>query len=200
MDWEVAQLPRASLQGHVGFRRLSGPLPPRQAGAVGRAGRDGRAAGGPGEAGPALSGLLPKLPVSVACQGQQGTCHLCLRLTEFEDTPTSQLTVDEFMKIDLEEECDPPSYTAGQRKLRVKQVGPPAQRPAPPGQRSVLRPNAAHLCCNTVVCMCARVWGEVHTGGWGDWHGPGRFVWTALHTTSAVRTPAPGPAALALDQ
>uniref|UniRef100_A0A8D2F438 BRF1ral transcription factor IIIB subunit n=1 Tax=Theropithecus gelada TaxID=9565 RepID=A0A8D2F438_THEGE len=46
------------------------------------------------------------------------------RLTEFEDTPTSQLTIDEFMKIDLEEECDPPSYTAGQRKLRMKQVVP----------------------------------------------------------------------------
>ncbi|XP_044773772.1 transcription factor IIIB 90 kDa subunit isoform X1 [Neomonachus schauinslandi] len=44
------------------------------------------------------------------------------RLTEFEDTPTSQLTVDEFMKIDLEGECDPPSYTAGQRKLRMKQL------------------------------------------------------------------------------
>ncbi|XP_059771142.1 transcription factor IIIB 90 kDa subunit isoform X3 [Balaenoptera ricei] len=44
------------------------------------------------------------------------------RLTEFEDTPTSQLTVDEFMKVDLEEECDPPSYTAGQRKLRMKQL------------------------------------------------------------------------------
>uniref|UniRef100_G1PN23 Transcription factor IIIB 90 kDa subunit n=1 Tax=Myotis lucifugus TaxID=59463 RepID=G1PN23_MYOLU len=44
------------------------------------------------------------------------------RLTEFEDTPTSQLTVDEFMRIDLEEECDPPSYTAGQRKLRAKQL------------------------------------------------------------------------------
>lgn len=27
------------------------------------------------------------------------------------------------MKMDLEEECDPPSYTAGQRKLRLKQVG-----------------------------------------------------------------------------
>ncbi|KAK2104909.1 hypothetical protein P7K49_018765 [Saguinus oedipus] len=47
---------------------------------------------------------------------------LHFRLTEFEDTPTSQLTIDEFMKIDLEEECDPPSYTAGQRKLRMKQV------------------------------------------------------------------------------
>ena len=28
------------------------------------------------------------------------------------------------MKIDLEEECDPPSYTAGQRKLRLKQASP----------------------------------------------------------------------------
>ncbi|XP_007942785.1 transcription factor IIIB 90 kDa subunit [Orycteropus afer afer] len=44
------------------------------------------------------------------------------RLTEFEDTPTSQLTIDEFMRIDLEEECDPPSYTAGQRKLRMQQL------------------------------------------------------------------------------
>lgn len=60
--------------------------------------------------------------------------RLCPRLTEFEDTPTSQLTVDEFMKIDLEEECDPPSYTAGQRKLRMKQVSPPARRlPMPHG-------------------------------------------------------------------
>ncbi|ELW47205.1 Transcription factor IIIB 90 kDa subunit [Tupaia chinensis] len=44
------------------------------------------------------------------------------RLTEFEDTPTSQLTIEEFMRIDLEEECDPPSYTAGQKKQRMKQL------------------------------------------------------------------------------
>ncbi|XP_030070663.1 transcription factor IIIB 90 kDa subunit isoform X2 [Microcaecilia unicolor] len=44
------------------------------------------------------------------------------RLTEFEDTPTSQLTIDEFMRIDLEEECDPPSFTAGQKKLRLYQL------------------------------------------------------------------------------
>ncbi|KAM9068435.1 transcription factor IIIB 90 kDa subunit isoform X2 [Sarcophilus harrisii] len=44
------------------------------------------------------------------------------RLTEFEDTPTSQLTIDEFMKIDLEGECDPPSFIAGQRKLKIKQL------------------------------------------------------------------------------
>ncbi|KAJ7419064.1 BRF1, RNA polymerase III transcription initiation factor subunit [Pitangus sulphuratus] len=43
-------------------------------------------------------------------------------LTEFEDTPTSQLTIDEFMKIDLEEECDPPSFTAGQKKLKIQQL------------------------------------------------------------------------------
>ncbi|KAE8586913.1 hypothetical protein XENTR_v10021798 [Xenopus tropicalis] len=44
------------------------------------------------------------------------------RLTEFEDTPTSQLTIDEFMKIDLEQECDPPSFTAGQRKVKIQQL------------------------------------------------------------------------------
>lgn len=51
------------------------------------------------------------------------SCAVCFgRLTEFEDTPTSQLTIDEFMKIDLEEECDPPSFTAGQKKLKIQQV------------------------------------------------------------------------------
>ncbi|XP_062323572.1 BRF1 RNA polymerase III transcription initiation factor subunit b isoform X2 [Osmerus eperlanus] len=44
------------------------------------------------------------------------------RLTEFEDTPTSQLTIDEFMRVDLEQECDPPSFTAGQRKVRMRQL------------------------------------------------------------------------------
>ncbi|KAI1895384.1 hypothetical protein AGOR_G00105740 [Albula goreensis] len=44
------------------------------------------------------------------------------RLTEFEETPTSQLTIDEFMKVDLEQECDPPSFTAGQRKLKMQQI------------------------------------------------------------------------------
>ncbi|XP_040188899.1 transcription factor IIIB 90 kDa subunit [Rana temporaria] len=44
------------------------------------------------------------------------------RLTEFEDTPTSQLTIDEFMKVDLDQECDPPSYTAGQKKERLQQL------------------------------------------------------------------------------
>jgi transcription factor IIIB subunit 2 len=58
------------------------------------------------------------------CRALAPCSLICFRLTEFEDTPTSQLTIDEFMKIDLEEECDPPSYTAGQRKLRMKQVAP----------------------------------------------------------------------------
>ncbi|XP_062901582.1 BRF1 RNA polymerase III transcription initiation factor subunit b isoform X2 [Mobula hypostoma] len=44
------------------------------------------------------------------------------RLNEFEETPTSQLTIDEFMKIDLEQECDPPSFTAGKRKVRLQQL------------------------------------------------------------------------------
>ncbi|XP_011490426.1 transcription factor IIIB 90 kDa subunit isoform X2 [Oryzias latipes] len=51
-------------------------------------------------------------------------CHTTLRkrLTEFEDTPTSQLTIDEFMRVDLEQECDPPSYTAGQHKVKMLQL------------------------------------------------------------------------------
>lgn len=45
-----------------------------------------------------------------------------IRLTEFEDTPTSQLTIDEFMRVDLEQECDPPSFTASQHKAKMQQV------------------------------------------------------------------------------
>lgn len=45
-----------------------------------------------------------------------------IRLTEFEDTPTSQLTIDEFMKVDLEQECDPPSFTASQHRVKMQQV------------------------------------------------------------------------------
>lgn len=44
------------------------------------------------------------------------------RLNEFEDTPTSQLTIDEFMRVDLEQECDPPSFTAGQNKTKMQQL------------------------------------------------------------------------------
>lgn len=46
------------------------------------------------------------------------------RLTEFEDTPTSQLTIDEFMRVDLEQECDPPSFIAAQHKAKMQQVDP----------------------------------------------------------------------------
>lgn len=44
------------------------------------------------------------------------------RLTEFEDTPTSQLTIEEFMKVDLDQECDPPCFTAGLRKKKADQL------------------------------------------------------------------------------
>ncbi|XP_051511723.1 BRF1 RNA polymerase III transcription initiation factor subunit b isoform X1 [Myxocyprinus asiaticus] len=44
------------------------------------------------------------------------------RLTEFEETPTSNLTIDEFMRVDLEKECDPPSFVAGQKKLKMQQL------------------------------------------------------------------------------
>ncbi|XP_070698686.1 BRF1 general transcription factor IIIB subunit a [Pempheris klunzingeri] len=44
------------------------------------------------------------------------------RLIEFEDTPTSELTIEEFMKVDLDQECDPPCFTAGLRKKKVRQL------------------------------------------------------------------------------
>jgi len=46
----------------------------------------------------------------------------CIRLVEFEDTPTSQLTIEEFMKVDLDQECDPPCFTAGLMKKKTQQV------------------------------------------------------------------------------
>ncbi|KAE8289441.1 Transcription factor IIIB 90 kDa subunit [Larimichthys crocea] len=44
------------------------------------------------------------------------------RLVEFEDTPTSQLTIEEFMKVDLDQECDPPCFTDGLRKKKFHQL------------------------------------------------------------------------------
>ncbi|XP_073340027.1 BRF1 general transcription factor IIIB subunit a [Pagrus major] len=44
------------------------------------------------------------------------------RLVEFEDTPTSQLTIEEFMKVDLDQECDPPCFTEGLRKKKVNKL------------------------------------------------------------------------------
>ncbi|XP_041668488.1 transcription factor IIIB 90 kDa subunit-like [Cheilinus undulatus] len=44
------------------------------------------------------------------------------RLTEFEDTPTSQLTIEEFMKVDLDQECDPPCFKEGLRKKKAQQL------------------------------------------------------------------------------
>ena len=40
------------------------------------------------------------------------------RLVDFKDTPSSQLTIEEFLKIDLEQEHDPPSYAEAKRRTR----------------------------------------------------------------------------------
>ncbi|XP_054263826.1 transcription factor IIIB 90 kDa subunit [Macrosteles quadrilineatus] len=42
------------------------------------------------------------------------------RLVEFGETPSSSLTLDEFMNVDLEEEQDPPSYKAARAKDRER--------------------------------------------------------------------------------
>lgn len=42
------------------------------------------------------------------------------RLIEFGETPTSQLTLEEFMTVDLEEEQDPPAFRNSRKKDREK--------------------------------------------------------------------------------
>ncbi|XP_076441764.1 transcription factor IIIB 90 kDa subunit-like [Babylonia areolata] len=44
------------------------------------------------------------------------------RLYEFEDTPSSQLTIEEFHNIDLEEEQDPPCFTEGKKRSKLQQI------------------------------------------------------------------------------
>ena len=47
------------------------------------------------------------------------------RLGDFRDTPSSRLTIDEFLKVDLEQEHDPPSYIEAKRKAKVRSGGVP---------------------------------------------------------------------------
>ena len=42
------------------------------------------------------------------------------RLGDFNNTASSRLTIDDFLKIDLEQEHDPPSYLVSKKKLRNK--------------------------------------------------------------------------------
>lgn len=44
----------------------------------------------------------------------------CFRLIEFGDTPSSALTLEEFMTVDLEEEQDPPAFKAARKKDRER--------------------------------------------------------------------------------
>ncbi|XP_058470969.1 transcription factor IIIB 90 kDa subunit-like [Solea solea] len=44
------------------------------------------------------------------------------RLTEFQDTPSGQLTIEEFMRQDLDQECDPPCYTTGLKNKKYQQL------------------------------------------------------------------------------
>lgn len=44
------------------------------------------------------------------------------RLMEFQDTPSSQLTIEEFHNIDLEEEQDPPCFTEGKKRSKLAQL------------------------------------------------------------------------------
>jgi len=51
-----------------------------------------------------------------------GKTTLRKRMLEFEDTPSSNLTVDEFHTIDLEEQHDPPAFTRSKKFDKIKQI------------------------------------------------------------------------------
>ena len=40
------------------------------------------------------------------------------RLGDFKDTPSSRLSIDEFLKIDLEQEHDPPCFLEAKKKVK----------------------------------------------------------------------------------
>ena len=46
----------------------------------------------------------------------------CFRLTEFDCTPSSRLTINEFMEIDLEAEHDPPAFINNRIKAKLQQL------------------------------------------------------------------------------
>ena len=47
------------------------------------------------------------------------------RLGDFKDTPSSRLSIDEFLKIDLEQEHDPPCFLEAKKKAKHQTNGPP---------------------------------------------------------------------------
>ena len=46
----------------------------------------------------------------------------CARLGDFNDTPSSRLTIDEFLKIDLEQEHDPPCFLEAKKRSKQQQI------------------------------------------------------------------------------
>lgn len=59
-----------------------------------------------------------------------GESVLRKRLAEFSATPSSSLTLEEFQSVDLEEEADPPCFTEGKAKARLRQEKEAAARAA----------------------------------------------------------------------
>ena len=61
------------------------------------------------------------------------------RLSEFKNTPSSSLTVEEFMTVDLEDEMDPPAFTKSRKKdkERISHVRSLTHQ-ASPGQTALI--------------------------------------------------------------
>ena len=70
-------------------------------------------------------------------------------MDEFKETPSSQLTIDEFQKIDLEEEQDPPSFT--QAKKRVKQQSEDLNNPEIASELEIFQKEIENLLAPTTT-------------------------------------------------
>lgn len=44
------------------------------------------------------------------------------RLSEFEKTPSAQLTCEQFVEVDLEEQADPPAFIAARQRVHFSEV------------------------------------------------------------------------------
>jgi len=68
-------------------------------------------------------------------------CDVTLRkrLNEFNETPSCNLTPEEFENIDLEEECDPPAFTRSRKK---EKKGDTSESPSAPQTPSITTPTS----------------------------------------------------------
>lgn len=70
---------------------------------------------------------------------------ILLRLLDFKDTPSSRLTIEDFLQINLEQEHDPPSYSEARKKPKLTTNNEPEVC-------TYVRTPQVPICNNRLVC------------------------------------------------